>query len=65
MTLLFFDFDIKYKSGKSIQAADALSHHSVTDDEILSDSESNGYKTLSYTVICNDLSEVIKGENYP
>ena len=63
--LALFYFDIKYRSGKSNQAADALSHCPVRDDEILNDSESDGYKTVLYAVICNDLSEVIKGENYP
>ena len=62
--LALFDFDIKYRSGKSNQAADALSHRPMT-DEILSDTESDGYETISYTVMCDDLSEVIKGENCP
>ena len=63
--LALFDFDIKYRSGKSNQAADALSCHPMTDDEILSNSESDRYKTISSPVLCNDLSEVIKGKNYP
>ena len=62
--LALFDFDIKYRSGKSNQAADALSHRPMT-DEILSDTESDGYETISYTVMCDDLSEVIKGEKLP
>ena len=45
--LALFDFDIKYRSGKSNQATDALSHHPMTDNEILSDSESDGYETIS------------------
>ena len=40
--LALFDFDIKYRSGKSNQAADALSHRPMT-DEILSNTESDGY----------------------
>ena len=63
--LALFDFDIKYRSGKSSQAADTLISHPMTDDEILSDSENDGYKTISYAVICNDLSKVIKGGNHP
>ena len=63
--LTLFDFDNEYRSGKLNQAADALSHHPKTDSENLSDSESDGYETISYTVICNDLSEVIKGEKLP
>ena len=37
----------------------------MTDSEILSKSESDGYKTTSYAVMCNDLSEIIKGEKLP
>ena len=37
----------------------------MTDNEILSNSESDRYETISYTVICNDLSEIIKGEKLP
>ena len=63
--LALFDFDIKYRSGKLNQAAYALSHHPKTDNENFSNTESGGYETISYTVICNDLSEVIKGEKLP
>ena len=63
--LALFDFDIKYRSDKSNQAADTLSHHPMTDNEILSDTESDGYETISYAVMCDDLSEAIKGEKLP
>ena len=62
--LALFYFDIKYRSGKSNQAADALSRCPMT-DEILSNTESDGYETVSYTVMCDDLNEVIKGEKLP
>ena len=63
--LALFDFGIKYRSGKLNQAVDALSHHPMTEDKNFRDSESDGYETISYTVICNDLSKVIKGEKLP
>ena len=63
--LAFFNSNIKYRSGKSNQAADTLSHRPVTDSEILSDSESDGYETISYAVMCNYLSEIINGEKLP
>ena len=64
--LALFDFDIKYRSSqsKSYQAADTLSNCPMT-DEILSNTESDGYETISYAVMCDDLSEVIKGEKFP
>ena len=37
----------------------------MTDNEILSHSESDRYETILYTVMCNDLSEIIKGEKLP
>ena len=42
-----------------------MSHHPVTDIEILSNTESDGYETILYAVMCDDLSEVIKGEKLP
>ena len=65
MNLLCLTFNIKYRSGKLNQATDALSHHPTTDSEILSDTESDGYETISYTLMCDDLSEVIKGKKFP
>ena len=42
-----------------------MSHHPATDNEILSDSESDRYKTILYAVMCNDLCEIVKGEKLP
>ena len=63
--LALFNFNIKYRSGKSNQAADALSYHAKTEIENFSDCESDGCKTILYAVVCDDLREVINGENYP
>ena len=63
--LALFDFDIKYRSSKSIQAADALSHCPKTNNENFSDSESDTYEIILYAVVCDDLCEVIKGEKLP
>ena len=37
----------------------------MTDNEILSDTDSDGYETISYAVMCDNLGEVIKGEKLP
>ena len=37
----------------------------MTDGKILSNTESDEYKTVLYAVMCDDLSEVIKGEKLP
>ena len=37
----------------------------MTHIDILSDTESDGYETISYAVMCDDLSEVIEGEKLP
>ena len=42
-----------------------MSHRPTIDMEILSNTESDWYKTISYAVMCDDLSEVIKGEKLP
>ena len=50
--LALFDFDIKYRTGKSIKAADALSHHPNDSEEMDSNPESEQYETISYAIEC-------------
>ena len=63
--LALFAFDIKYRSGNLNQAADALSHCSNTNNESFSNSKSDTYETILYTVVYDDLCKVVKGENLP
>ena len=63
--LAIFDFDIKYRSGKLNQAADTLSCYPKIEDKNFSNCESDRYETISYAVICDNLSEVIKEEKLP
>ena len=63
--LALFNFDIKYRSGKSNQAADALSCCPKIENESFSNSESDRYETILYALTCDDLNEVIKEEKLP
>ena len=64
--LVLFDFDIKYRTGKSNQAADALSHCPQSSLDISNDRGSEEeYETISYEVISNDLTELIDGIKIP
>ena len=54
--LALFDFDIKYRVGKTNQAADALSRRPVNPD--LSSESSDGeeeWETISYEMVCQIL----------
>ena len=53
--LVLFETEIKYRTGKSNKAVDALSHHSYVPEEMDSNSESEEYETISYTMVCEEL----------
>ena len=42
-----------------------MSHHPKSENESFSNCESDGYKTILYAVVCDDLCEVIKGKKLP
>ena len=64
--LALFDFNIKYRTGKLNQAADALSHHPKSSVDMSSDRGSEEeYETISYGVISDDLTELIDGIKMP
>ena len=60
-----FNFYIRFQIGNSNQAANTLSHCPVTNDKSSSDIKSEQYKTVLYTVVCDDLTSTIKGIELP
>ena len=64
--LALFDFNIKYRTGKLNQTADALSHFPKSSLDMSSDRGSEEeYETISYEVISDDLTELIDGIKIP
>ena len=64
--LALFDFDIKYRTGKSNQAADTLSHCPKSSVDKSSDrGGEEEYETILYEVISDDLTELIDGIKMP
>ena len=64
--LVLFDFDIKYRTDKSNQAADALSCCPKSSIDISNDRESKEeYETILYEIVSDDLSDVIDGIKIP
>ena len=68
MSLHCLHFDIKYRTGKLNQATDALSHCPKSSLDMSSDrgsEESEEYKTISYEMVSDDLTELIDGIKIP
>ena len=63
--LALFGFDIKYRTGRSNKAAGALSCHPYVLEEMDNDSKSKQYETISYTMVCEELEEIIDKEKLP
>ena len=60
--LVLFDFDIKYRTGMSNKASDALNHHPYVSEEVDSNSGSEEYETILYAVGYEELEEIIDRE---
>ena len=65
--LALFDFNIIYRSGKTNQAADALSQHPEPNCRLESDSDSNSddLVMLSYATICTTIKPVLGDTKIP
>ena len=63
--LALFDFDFKYRTGKSNKAADALSNCPNDSEEMDSNLEPEEYETISYAIECEELEEIVDGEKIP
>ena len=64
--LTLFDFDIKYRVGKSNQAADALSWQPVNPDSSSESSDDEEeWETISYEVVCHILDYHLGSSKLP
>ena len=63
--ITFFYFDIKYRTGKSNQVADAFSNHPKSKEGSSIDGKSVSYDIISYATLCVVLDGIIEGINLP
>ena len=64
--LTLFDFDIKYRAGKTNQAADALSQRPVNPDSSSESSDGEEeWETISYEVVCQILDYHLDSTKLP
>ena len=64
--LALFDFEIKYRAGKSNQAADALSRQPVNPDSLSKSSDDDEeWETVSYGIVCQILDHHLGSTKMP
>ena len=64
--LALFDFDIKYRMGKSNQTTDTLRSHPKSNTDKSNDEESEEeYETISYELVGDDLTSIVNGIKLP
>ena len=64
--LALFDFEIKYRAGKSNQAADALSQHPSNPDSLSESSDDDEeWETISYGMVCQIIDHHLESTKLP
>ena len=61
--LEIFNFEIKYQTNMSSKTADTLSHLSP-DSGDLDEVKCDEYKMASYATVCEDITNIMNGENF-